>query len=63
MGRASLRDSILNAGLKVMVRKGYAGAGVRDIVAEARAPRAPSPTISARRRNSRARCWTFISLD
>src|SRR5271154_5652970 len=28
MGRASLRDSILGAGLKVMVRKGYAGAGV-----------------------------------
>jgi TetR/AcrR family transcriptional repressor of nem operon len=38
MARASLRDSILEAGLKVMVRKGYAGAGVRDIVAEAPAP-------------------------
>jgi TetR/AcrR family transcriptional repressor of nem operon len=38
MARASLRDSILDAGLKVMVRKGYAGAGVRDIVAEAPAP-------------------------
>ncbi len=38
MARASLRDSILDAGLKVMSRKGYAGAGVRDIVAEAPAP-------------------------
>ena len=38
MARASLRDSILEAGLKVMVRKGYGGAGVRDIVAEAPAP-------------------------
>ena len=38
MARASLRDSILEAGLKVMVRKGYAGAGVRDIVVEAPAP-------------------------
>src|SRR5271169_1014973 len=38
MAKASLRDSILDAGLKVMVRKGYAGAGVRDIVAEAPAP-------------------------
>jgi TetR/AcrR family transcriptional repressor of nem operon len=38
MARASLRDSILEAGLKVMVRKGYVGAGVRDIVAEAPAP-------------------------
>lgn len=38
MAKPSLRDSILDAGLKVMVRKGYAGAGVRDIVAEAPAP-------------------------
>src|SRR5271156_2891654 len=38
MARASLRDSILDAGLRVMSRKGYAGAGVRDIVAEAPAP-------------------------
>lgn len=38
MARASLRDSILDAGLKVMFRKGYIGAGVRDIVAEAAAP-------------------------
>ncbi len=38
MARASLRDSILDAGLKVMSRKGYAGAGVRDIVAEGPAP-------------------------
>src|SRR5277367_1809656 len=38
MARASLRDSILEAGLKVMVRKGYGGAGVWDIVAEAPAP-------------------------
>jgi TetR/AcrR family transcriptional repressor of nem operon len=38
MARASKRDSILDAGLKVMFRKGYVGAGVRDIVAEASAP-------------------------
>ena len=38
MAKASLRDSILDAGLRVMSRKGYVGAGVRDIVAEAPAP-------------------------
>ncbi len=38
MARASLRDRIVEAGLKVMFRKGYIGAGVRDIVAEASAP-------------------------
>jgi TetR/AcrR family transcriptional regulator, transcriptional repressor for nem operon len=38
MPRPSHRDRILDAGLKVMVRKGYGGAGVRDIVAEASAP-------------------------
>ena len=38
MARASLRDQILDAGLKVMFRKGYVGSGVRDIVTEASAP-------------------------
>ena len=38
MPRPSLRERILEAGLKVMFRKGYVGAGVRDIVAEAPAP-------------------------
>jgi TetR/AcrR family transcriptional repressor of nem operon len=38
MARRSLRDQILDAGLRVMFRKGYVGAGVRDIVAEAPAP-------------------------
>lgn len=38
MPRASLRDRILDAGLKVMFRKGFTGSGVRDIVAEAAAP-------------------------
>ena len=38
MTRASLRDRILKAGLKVMFRKGYIGSTVRDIVAEADAP-------------------------
>ena len=38
MARASLRDRILDAGLRVMFRKGYNGAGIRDIVAEAAAP-------------------------
>jgi TetR/AcrR family transcriptional regulator, transcriptional repressor for nem operon len=38
MPKHSLREQILEAGLKVMFRKGYVGAGVRDIVAEAPAP-------------------------
>lgn len=38
MARQSLRESILDAGVEVMFRKGYAGAGIRDIVAEAPAP-------------------------
>lgn len=38
MAKPSHRDRILDAGLKVMFRKGYIGAGVRDIVAEASAP-------------------------
>jgi TetR/AcrR family transcriptional regulator, transcriptional repressor for nem operon len=38
MAKASLRDRILDAGLRVMFHKGYGGAGVRDIVAEASAP-------------------------
>jgi TetR/AcrR family transcriptional repressor of nem operon len=36
--KPSHRDRIVEAGLKVMFRKGYGGAGVRDIVAEAPAP-------------------------
>src|SRR5215468_8945572 len=38
MGRPSLRDQILQAGLPVMFRAGYHGASVRDICAAARAP-------------------------
>src|SRR5262245_24983679 len=38
MAKPSLRDSILDAGLKVMFRKGYIGSGVREVVAEASAP-------------------------
>jgi TetR/AcrR family transcriptional regulator, transcriptional repressor for nem operon len=38
MPKSSNRDRILEAGLKVMFRQGYGGAGVRDIVAEAPAP-------------------------
>jgi TetR/AcrR family transcriptional regulator, transcriptional repressor for nem operon len=38
MPKPSNRDRFLEAGLRVMVRKGYVGAGVRDIVAEASAP-------------------------
>jgi TetR/AcrR family transcriptional repressor of nem operon len=37
MGRPSLRDQILQAGLPVMFRSGYHGASVRDICAAARA--------------------------
>src|SRR5207253_2844097 len=38
MGRPSLRDKILRAGLPVMFRSGYHGASVRDICAAAGAP-------------------------
>ena len=38
MSQHSLREDILNAGLKVMFRSGYHGASVRDICAAARAP-------------------------
>jgi len=38
MGKPSLREDILNAGLKVMFRSGYQGATVRDICAAADAP-------------------------
>ncbi|GAA0707380.1 TetR/AcrR family transcriptional regulator [Dokdonella soli] len=38
MARASLRNNILEAGQKVMFRKGYTGSGVREIMAEASAP-------------------------
>ena len=38
MPKRSLRDAILDAGLKVMFRAGYNGSSVRDVVAEAGAP-------------------------
>src|SRR5215469_10215292 len=38
MTQPSLREDILNAGLKVMFRAGYHGASVRDICAAAGAP-------------------------
>jgi len=38
MGRTSLREQILRAGLPVMFRSGYHAASVRDICAAARAP-------------------------
>jgi TetR/AcrR family transcriptional regulator, transcriptional repressor for nem operon len=38
MTKPSLRERILDAGLKVMFQQGYIGSGVRDIVAEAKAP-------------------------
>lgn len=38
MSKPSLREDILNAGLKVMFQSGYTGATVRDICAAARAP-------------------------
>ena len=38
MAKHSHRNTILEAGRKVMFRKGYIGAGVRDIVAEAGVP-------------------------
>lgn len=38
MSRKSLREDILNAGLKVMFQSGYQGSSVRDICAAAGAP-------------------------
>ena len=38
MARASHRERILDAGLKIMFRNGYFGSGVREIVAEAAVP-------------------------
>jgi TetR/AcrR family transcriptional repressor of nem operon len=38
MSKPSLREDILNAGLKVMFRSGYQGASVRDVCAAAGAP-------------------------
>src|SRR5690242_14804280 len=38
MTKPSLRDAILNAGLRVMFQSGYQGTGVRDICAAAGAP-------------------------
>lgn len=38
MSKRSLRDEILNAGLRVMFQSGYQGASVRDICAAAGAP-------------------------
>jgi len=38
MPKPSLKNALIEAGLKVMFRAGYNGAGVRDIVAEAGAP-------------------------
>jgi TetR/AcrR family transcriptional regulator, transcriptional repressor for nem operon len=38
MPKPSLKDSILDAGLRVMFRSGYHGASVRDVVGEAGAP-------------------------
>ena len=38
MSKPSLREDILNAGLRLMFQSGYQGAGVRDICAAAGAP-------------------------
>jgi TetR/AcrR family transcriptional repressor of nem operon len=38
MPKASLRNDIVAAGLRIMFRTGFNGCGVRDIVAEADAP-------------------------
>ena len=45
MPKPSNRDRILKAGLEVMYREGYGGAGVREIVAEALAKRAGTAEI------------------
>ncbi len=38
MSKSSLREDLLNAGLKVMFRAGYTGASVRDICGAAGVP-------------------------
>jgi TetR/AcrR family transcriptional regulator, transcriptional repressor for nem operon len=38
MARHSLRERILDAGLRVMFHRGYIGSGIREIAAEATAP-------------------------
>lgn len=38
MNRIPTREKLLNAGLRVLFRRGYIGSGVRDIVAEADIP-------------------------
>jgi TetR/AcrR family transcriptional repressor of nem operon len=38
MPKPSLKDTILDAGLRVMFRAGYHGASVRDVASEAGAP-------------------------
>lgn len=38
MARPSIRDRILDAGLKVMFRSGYSASSVRDVMAEAEGP-------------------------
>lgn len=38
MARPSLREKILDAGLRVMFRHGYHGSGVRDVCSAAKAP-------------------------
>jgi TetR/AcrR family transcriptional repressor of nem operon len=38
MPKPSLRDAILDAGLRVMFRSGYVGSSVRDVMADAKAP-------------------------
>ena len=49
MPKPSNRDRILEAGLNVMFAKGYAGAGVRDLVAEALEDRSLTPRERLRR--------------
>src|SRR6185369_2417169 len=38
MARPSIRERILDAGLRVMFRSGYVGASVRDVMTEAQGP-------------------------
>src|SRR5215468_2195910 len=74
MAKASLRDRILDAGLKVMFRNGYIGSGVRDIVAEAAAPQGSftnhfrskeafaQQALDDKRRSPRARLRRYLDI-
>ena len=45
MARTNVRQKIVNAGLKVLIEKGFNGSGVQDITAEAGVPKGSASII------------------